>query len=51
MSCPFCGGEVTQSMVRFGFFVSQCSNCEQEKSGFMSIADMIAQAESVLEDR
>jgi len=47
--CPFCGGSVSVDSPRFGFFVSQCDNCEQETSGFLSVADMIEQAESVIE--
>lgn len=48
---PFCGGSVSVDSPRFGFYVSQCENCEQETTGFVSIADLIKQAESVLGDR
>jgi len=51
MSYPFCGGSVSIDQIRFGFFVSQCENCEQETSGFLSVADMIENAESQILDR
>ena len=48
-TCTFCWGSLAVNHVRFGFFVSQCENCEQETNGFLSLADMIEQAESLIE--
>jgi hypothetical protein len=49
MICQFCGGNVEIESPRFGFFVSQCDNCEREQNGFLSVADMIEQAEPEIE--
>ena len=51
MNCLFCGGSLSIDSPRFGFFVSQCENCEQEASGFLSISDLLEQAERDLIDR
>ncbi len=48
-TCTTCGGFLAVESPRFGFFVSGCDSCGHSACGFISIADAIEQAESLME--
>lgn len=51
MQCDECGKQIDRQPIRSDFFFAQCESCERESSGFLSLADMIDQAESQLDNR
>lgn len=46
--CSFCGGFLSVECVRFGFYASQCADCDNQASGFIPLVDSFGATEGEL---